>query len=300
MCESLSEDVWRILLQRIKIGKCTPFLGAGAAAGILPLGSQIATSWAAEHGYPLSDNYDLIRVAQFLAVKYDRQFPKYAIQERFQGLEPPKFDGEEEPHGLLADLGLPLYITTNYDHFMFQALSRCKDCLPRQVVCAWHEGLRSKGLGRIDGAEPSRDNPVVYHLHGEINEAESMVLTEDDYLDFIANLSRDPDLVPLRIQEAFAGTSLLFLGYSIADWNFRVLFRTVREYLGRSLSPAHISVQLVPARKEASDAEKAAAQKYLDQYFKQLNVNVFWGTSQKFVKELRKRLNLPRRMAAGA
>ena len=33
----LKEETWEILLERIRDKKCTPFLGAGACAGALPL-----------------------------------------------------------------------------------------------------------------------------------------------------------------------------------------------------------------------------------------------------------------------
>ena len=40
------------------------------------------------------------------------------------------------------------------------------------------------------------DNPVVFHLHGHLGLAESLVLTEDDYLDFLVSISRNDDLIP--------------------------------------------------------------------------------------------------------
>ena len=75
MPNTLGERDWDLLLRRIKAGKCTPFLRAGACYGVLPLGSHIAQEWAEEHDYPLEDCGDLARVAQFLAVQYDPMFP---------------------------------------------------------------------------------------------------------------------------------------------------------------------------------------------------------------------------------
>ena len=79
MQSALQDRDWTLLLRRIKDGKCTPFLGAGACAGILPLGGDIARDWANEYEYPLADNGDLARVAQYLAVQYDPMFPKEEI-----------------------------------------------------------------------------------------------------------------------------------------------------------------------------------------------------------------------------
>jgi hypothetical protein len=46
MLDITKDENWKILLGRIKAGKCTPFLGAGASYGTFPLGSDIAQAWA--------------------------------------------------------------------------------------------------------------------------------------------------------------------------------------------------------------------------------------------------------------
>jgi hypothetical protein len=46
MDHKLTEEQWEVLLKRIKVGKCTSFLGAGACYGTLPLGSDIAKEWS--------------------------------------------------------------------------------------------------------------------------------------------------------------------------------------------------------------------------------------------------------------
>jgi hypothetical protein len=152
MPNTLEERDWNLLLRRIKAGKCTPFLGAGACFGALPLGGEIAREWAQEHQYPLEDCHDLARVAQFLAVQYDPMFPKEEILEQwFKGVAPPDFTVPDEPHGVLADLPLPIYMTTNYDDFMLQALkSRNKD--PKRELCRWNQLV--KGQPCIFESEP--------------------------------------------------------------------------------------------------------------------------------------------------
>ena len=108
MPESLPDKTWEILLNRIKERRCTPFLGAGACYGSLPLGAEIARKWAADHGYPFSNPDNLIEVAQFLAIKYDPLFAKELILQQFAGVKSPDFRAPSEPHALLADLPLPI------------------------------------------------------------------------------------------------------------------------------------------------------------------------------------------------
>ena len=290
MPQKLEERDWQLLLGRIKDGKCTPFLGAGACYGTLPLGDEIAANWAKEHEYPLDDCADLARVAQYLAVTYDAVFPKEKLLKQFQDTAPPDFKKPHQVHSLLAQLPLPVYITTNYDNFMVQALEQHhRD--PRREMCQWNELVKNGNsiFETEPDFEPSPANPIVFHLHGHNEVPESLVLTEDDYLDFLVKISRDQDLIPPRIQRAFTGSSLLFIGYRLADWDFRVLFRSLVSYLEKSIAKTHVSVQLVPMGEEVSQKKKESAQEYLDKYFGELKVRVFWGTCEEFATELSKR-----------
>ncbi|MBA7686715.1 hypothetical protein ES703_95169 [subsurface metagenome] len=285
----LKDKDWDTLLWRIDEGKCTPFLGAGACYGVLPLGAEIAQKWAKEEGYPLSDCDDLARVAQFLAVdRQDPMFPKEKIVRLFKDVASPDFSKSDEPHSVMADLPLPIYITTNYDDFMMQALkSRNKD--PKLEICRWNKYIKDQSsiLKSKGGFEPTPANPVVFHLHGYQGVPESLVLTEDDYLDFLVNISRDRlALIPNRIQRAMAGASLLFIGYRLADLSFRVLFRGLVGSLEESLRRINVAVQLPPTD---SEPEYQQVQDYLTKYFKNTDVLVYWGTAKKFVTDLRDR-----------
>lgn len=292
MPNTLEEKDWELLLGRIKDKECTPFLGAGTCFDVLPLGSKIANEWAQKWHYPLIESCDdLARVSQFLAIEYDPVFPKEEIRNLLKDVSPPNFKEKNEPHGLLADLKLPIYMTTNYDDFMFQALKdRYSD--PKLELCRWNTYLKKNQKSLFDsvsGFDPTPANPLVFHLHGHYLTPLSMVLTEDDYLDFLVGISEDKDLLPSRILEAWAGTSLLFLGYRLADWDFRVLFRSIVSYLERSIGRAHISVQLVPGEDRITKKQKQKAQEYLNNYFNELKIKVFWGTCREFADELRTR-----------
>jgi hypothetical protein len=168
-------------------------------------------------------------VAQFLAVKYDPVFPKERMLEQIAGVNYPNFTAPDEPHAILADLPLPVYLTTNYDDYMAKGLRlRRRDV--RRELCRWNEALESEASVFDTGFEPTAANPVVFHLHGHTL-PESLVLTEDDYLSFLANIARNPNLLPVPIQKALDRSTCLFIGYRLADWNFRVLFQGLRPRL---------------------------------------------------------------------
>jgi hypothetical protein len=288
MSNMLTEEDWDSLMGAIRDGKCTPFLGAGACAGIIPLGAEIAQRWAQEHRYPLKNSWDLACVAQCLSIRRFPAFPKDKMVKLLKKINPPDFEAPDEPHGVLADLPLPIYITTNYDDFMFKALhSRHRN--PRRELCRWHSLLsdRLSVFDRGSDAEVSVANPVVFHLHGYDEAPESLVLTEDDYLDFLVNISKAPETIPNRIMKTLALNSLLFIGYRLADWSFRVLFRSIIGSLPRGLGGIRITVQLAPDPAEGFTQEQV--QRYLEKYFARDDVRVYWGTARQFAAQLRER-----------
>lgn len=294
MPNSSEERYLGTLISRIKKGECTPFLGAGACHGMLPLAKDIAQGWAKEYEYPMKDSSDLPRVAEFLAVdSEDAIFPKDLIIDylkEFKIKKPEEAKESREVLRSLARLPLPLYITTNYDYSMKEALEKEKKNV-RTEYLRWDDFLQKNLEPSIfdSGFIPTPDNPVVFHFHGHINVKESLVLTEGDYLDFLKNITKDPDLIPKPITEALATTSVLFLGYRLTDLNFLVVFHGILSSLGLSGNRQHISVQLVPedeiAKPDKKD-EKDRVEKYLDSYFKRYKIRISWGKCCDFIKKL--------------
>lgn len=297
MLNTLPDEDWAVLLQKIKAGRCLPFLGAGACYGALPLGGAIAEYWADAHGYPMEDRHDLIRVAQYLAVRFDREYPKNEILELFrqirdrdfpdgrapkfaEGLTAPNFKARDEPHGVLARLPLPVYMTTNYDDFMMQAL-RKREKQPRREMCRWNALVADEPsvFEEEPDYKPNAANPVVFHLHGHTR-PESLVLTEDDYLDFLSSMISDANLLPPPVRAALARSSLLFVGYRLADWNFRVLLQRLRPSQGST------SVAVLTPPPGNSEELREKAKTYLGKYFGAMRMSVYWGTAREFSRDL--------------
>ena len=119
-----------------------------------------------------------------------------------------------------------------------------------------------------------------------------MVATEDDYLDFLVNISGDLNskrlnrvatrrMLPLPVFNALQGNTLLFIGYSLRDMNFRVILRAIRRSLDRSNQIPGITVQYA-----GSDGAEMKA--YLEKYFGgMLNLSVGWATARDFATELK-------------
>jgi hypothetical protein len=279
---------WELLLRRIKDGKCTAFIGPEVSAEVMPLREQIAQSWAHQYDYPLADTHDLARVAQYMAVQYDPIYPKEEMQKQITAVATPDFTIADQPHSVLAQLGLPVYITTNYDGLIERALRHHKKD-PKQELCRWNAQLQRSQPSILEtGYDPTPANPLVYHLHGHYQTPESLVLTEDDYLDFLVNISSETFQLPHRIQRAVTGASLLFIGYNPTDWDFRVLFRGLVAATEAGLRRISVTVQLPPVPEGTPAATQAKVQRYLDDYFSRADTQLrtYWGTTQQFITEL--------------
>ena len=84
-----------------------------------------------------------------------------------------------------------------------------------------------------------------------------------------------------------AQTSLLFIGYSLKDWTFRVLFRGLISTIPKSGGNLGVTVQLT---EDPLGTPKAIQQQeYLNKYFSGMNIRVYWGTARNFAQELRQR-----------
>ena len=133
--------------------------------------------------------------------------------------------------------------------------------------------------------EPTAASPLVYHLLGSDEQADSLVLTEDSYLDYLVKVSAETERIPAYIWAALANSSLLFLGYSLRDWEFRVIMRGLVATREQRRKFKHVAVQL-----DVDDVSAGATdevQTFLQQYFQNAEINVFWGSAQQFVAELR-------------
>jgi SIR2-like domain len=295
-----SNEEWRNLLLAIRNKQCTPFLGAGASAGVIPTGNAIAKVMAKDYEYPFRHRYNLTRVAQYGAVAVAETSPKFKVKEiietsiQLNGL--PKFEDPDELHRVLAELPFSVYITTNYDDFMFQALEVVSKS-PRLEICRWNEAKKQRtSLNDASNEEnkflPVPNHPVVYHLHGHLDDTNSIVISEDDYLNFLIKISEDSDLIPGYVAPAFTNSTFLFIGYSLEDMNFKVLFRKFAGEMLRGTGDRHVSVQIAPRRFETPMKLKARAEKQIEYLQKQLSdqkVKVYWGSANEFARELRKR-----------
>jgi hypothetical protein len=264
---------------------------------------------------PLKDpRTDNLKEPDKLAAQLEKQsFSEIAFQ-----LGYPKFKNEQsDPLHLLAQLPLPIYVTTSHHDFLEQALDRVGKH-PQTVVCDWLDD-QDKTLCLIEsfGERPDPDkfiecrheklkpkpdadsdervvNPVVYHLYGLEKYPDTIVISEDDYMEFLVKASKSNENIPLGLFEALGDpeSSVLLLGYTLRGWDFRALFRGIIQPTIRG-SESNLAVQLNPPYHKSEGTEEAerdhlkgAAQQYLESYLHSSRFNVEWSTTTSFVKDL--------------
>jgi hypothetical protein len=227
--------------------------------------------------------------------------------------------GLTDPYALLATLPLRLYITTQPWNLLAEALQRAGKS-PRVEPCRWKELENDDPWGAPDDTDtqgwafdvdddaprraaaaaagwptsvfdrdrsyrPSVDEPLVYHLFGHHARPRSLVLTEDDYFDFLIGATRNKELVPTGVRRAFVDSSLMFLGFRLDEWDFRVIYRLIlSQEVDLSGEHTNVAVQIDP--EEGRTVEPERARQYLESYFGGRNITIYWGSTESFIKEL--------------
>jgi hypothetical protein len=185
---------------------------------------------------------------------------------------------------VLADLPLPIYITTDFSNLLAEAL-QAADKKPQVELCRWNDEIEL--IPSIYDTEPTyrpdAQRPLVYHLFGHVKEPASLLLTEDDYFDYLIGVTSNKDLIPVAVRRALTDTALLFLGFQMDDWNFRVFFRSImsQEGRGRRRGYAHVAAQIDPEKGRMLKPERA--RQYLERYFQDADISIYWGSPEDFV-----------------
>jgi len=317
MDETRRDQTWDLLISRVAEGRCTPIIGPGVDYRIAHFRQHIAQDWAERYQYPLAmhEQLSLPQVAQYVAATrgdahleaaFSKDLHDFALQryghllkgvERGQPLakmlaliagkvllaEP------DDPHVVLASLPFATYVTANFNNFLAEALRRSEPArVPTELV--FNADGPAQGGAAI--SVPSPEQPLVYHLFGRLDDIESLVLTEDDYFDFLIDFWREHERVPPVVRAALASSSLLFLGFNLNQWDFRVLFRSLLKGAGnqKRRKQLHVAVQVDPDDDQITDPDRA--REYLEQYFEgfsESEVSIYWGSSEDFLSELQSR-----------
>jgi DNA-binding SARP family transcriptional activator len=249
---ALVDDQLEAIAQAMAAGRLVIVLGPGVnsvgQAGNghgLPVRDELAKRLADAFGCPPEHAGELTKVAQYVAITrgvgplYDEL---HALLEREQAPGAVHRFLAQVP-ALLRERGAPqpLIVSTNYDRALERAFVDAAE--PADVVTYVSLGRdRGRFLHRTaDGATrvittpnayadvPLDERPILLKIHGEVDleparDAESFVVSEDDYIGYLAE-SGIGGVLPVTVAARLRRSHFLFLGYGLVDWSFRVFLQ---------------------------------------------------------------------------
>lgn len=304
---------WRSLTNGIARGNFVPVLGTDISEHVFGSSREIAHHLSDRLQVPLVGEHraSLPKVTQFVSVEESRELAREgALKSLHKGLAR-RLDGadtnqpltklldtvverqaDSDPLKVLAELPAPVYVNACRDPLLIKSL-KAAGKTPRPLLCDWRPNAENHPRAPEFDDEPTMDAPVVHHMFGVLGKANSLVLTEDDFFDYMIAAAQY-ELIPPVVSGALTRGSLLFLGFQLDSWTFRVLFRLIMAMEGRQRLHqfAHVGVQVDPESSGMEDAE--SARRYLERYFTAGSgappVSIYWGSARDFLEELQQKM----------
>jgi hypothetical protein len=230
----------------------------------LPVGRELAHFLAAEFGTPTGLNDDLLRVSQFIEVVdkssgelyqtlhqiFDVDYPPGSVHEFLARLAPTLRQLGGRDRGADLEGNMQVILTTNYDDALeraFDAVDEPYDLITYVVASPkehkgrfmhWPPsenggercGIPIERANEYDGLD-LHERTAIVKLHGAVRRSrpfneDNYVITEDHYVDYLIR-PEISQLLPCVVNERLKNSHLLFLGYSLADWNLRAILRRI-------------------------------------------------------------------------
>jgi len=253
------------IIDSVKNRECILFLGAMASAPsppgcsyvykeCPPNGGELSRRLAKKYDYPGEDKASLQRVALFVEFGTNgsrKRLVDTIAREISRPTDdtPDSFQIQPSPAlRMLAALPFPIIITTNYDRLFDTAIGDAValDGRRKMPLIRIYDPTRNGPPEEVP-VDPKEEKPILLKLHGDIDKPESIVITEEDYITFVQRMA-DPHLHPIHeyIRVRMRAWPFLFIGYSLKDYNLRLLFRTLRWGMEVAHFPLSFSVDPYP------------------------------------------------------
>lgn len=216
------------LRQALESGDCVLFIGAGVGGNFhrpdgttAPDGETLAKELCARFDIA-PESSDLAKVAQLVEIRKNRSDLESFLKKRLADLEP-----DDSVKWLTTFRWRAIY-TTNYDYGIVRAYESSANAPQMPVPIS----LTSE----LEYTNPQIQVPV-YYLHGTLfgPGPSHIVVTQDDY----SRYQTKRRMLWQRLKMEFATSTILYLGYSGRDPNWRlVLDELTQEFLPSKLPPS--------------------------------------------------------------
>jgi hypothetical protein len=312
-----TDEHYDSVIDSLEEGELVPFFGAGvnmcgrpantkwSLGHYLPSGGELADYLANKFNYPWPETHDLLRVSQYVALMRGVGPLNKRLREIFIAEYPPtplhKFFARlpkvlEQKTGRASH---QLIVTTNYDDVMEHAFGEAGEQF--DVVTYMTTGsneqrgkfLHCSSEGEVRLIEkpneyrlPLDENrnlkrSVVLKIHGAVDrqvpDRDSYVITEDHYIDYLTR-SDISSLVPITLAEKLKSSNFLFLGYSLRDWNLRVILHRIWMEQQQNANYKSWAIQLKPEKLE-------------QKFWENRNVEIFHSQLDDYIVDINRRLD---------
>lgn len=206
------------LARQIRDRKVVLFAGAGLSMPLgLPSWGELMAHMARELGYDpdvlVRPGADYLQIAEYYKLQKNSIGQLRSWMDRHWSVSDEKLL-DSRAHNQIVDLDFPLIYTTNYDRHIERIFELRKKPF-------------SKVTSVLDVANAAADLPHIVKFHGDFDDDDSLVLTESDYFERLEFESP----LDVKFRADVLGRSILFVGYSLADLNLRLLlFRLQRTW----------------------------------------------------------------------
>ena len=226
----LKRRQWSNLLQSLSNQSCILLLGPGVATAAgekLSLNEKFAeeltTELAEEEiSYDETNKNNLTYIMQRFST-IDGVTPSDP------GFEAKRFSEKnaQQPNALLNSLAtLPFYLVVNTspDDLMAQAF---RNNGKFKTIHRYYNHRKEINAG-AEIAPPNQEAPLVFNLFGYYKDPESLVLTENDQINFVSHVVKDnPPLPPKVVRQFDELKTYLFLGFDWEEWHMRLLLNSL-------------------------------------------------------------------------
>jgi len=277
---------YQLIYDSLNQGRVIPFLGAGASYNrdafpesgqpadriSLPTAHELANYLAHKSEFPSGETIDLAKVAQYYSLIGGRT-PLYRELHRIFDRDFPL----APLHNFLAGIDRPLLIiTTNYDDLIerafrkqgrsFEVVTHTTDPdLGDRILWLEHAGTAPREISPNKLDIDLSATTVIYKMHGTVDrgkpDRDQYVITEDDYVDFLVRMTKNK-AIPAIFAEPFQSSHFLFLGYSLRDWNLRVILNRIQHDLRRPSDITSWGIQHQPSLMERKFWQKRGVEVY--------------------------------------
>jgi CHAT domain-containing protein/SIR2-like protein len=306
-------DHWESICIKVREGRFSPLLGPELGEELFGGTQEQAARLADKYKFPLAshERSNLAKVSQYISVDRGREHACEALAlefvKRLGGVSPSELPGllqgtvdacranPDAAYTLLSAKEFPvsIYLNACYETMLLRVL-KSEGRTPEPVYGPWR-GAEVAQKPQPKTTIPTPDNPWVYHIFGVFGKPDTMVLTEDDFFDYLIASSRLNLLLPALISKLME-SSLVFLGFRLDDWRFRVLYRLIVTQQGAAAlsGRCHVGVQVNPGEQSVADVNRAI--RYMTKYFQGGNssnapsISIYWGSPADFLKQLQHQL----------